>query len=288
MSSLGGHGEFQAQVPLLGQTHQGHRGLHPRDHVLGEGQTLVQHRLQTRPRLLQPPGDPLRPCSPRLFIVTEGNEDGPTRLEPLGQETVHRLQDSYDPDLDVQRTAPPDVSVGDGSREGRMLPVVQGPRVHRYHVLVGQEQHRLQRGVPTPPLEEQATPVKGLRPEPFPDPRVCGLQIAVKVLEGLALELRSGDGAEPDGRGQPAENGVLVEIEGRDRRHLHLPRGIDRGLHQDHGRQSEDDDQDGRGKNPGSWKGTGGSRHRDRGLYPSLPISCTISRNGRAEDGRPI
>jgi hypothetical protein len=126
--------QLHVHVALLRHPDNGHGGLDAIEDAFGDDQPFVDDCLclhaSRRQRLGDDPGSFI---SADLFVVTEGEVDGPLGNESLMQELLGRLQSAQDIDLVVQGPAAVDETVGDVPGEGWVAPLLSGCR-HDIHV----------------------------------------------------------------------------------------------------------------------------------------------------------
>src|SRR5262249_38602753 len=129
-------------------------------------------------------------ASSKLFVVSERQVDGPSRLEALREEELDGLELREDTDLVVEGPAPPHRAVGHRAGEGRILPLRLCPRLDGYDVEVTHQQHRRERRVAPLPGVEEAVLVDDLARERVVDEGIQDPQVLVEIEERLRIPLR--------------------------------------------------------------------------------------------------
>jgi hypothetical protein len=204
---------------------------------------FVQDEFRADAPPLQQRRDSRRPLpAADLFVVAEGEEDCPLRLEPLPEQQFDRLQDAEHARLVVQRAPAPDVASLDRAGEGRVRPVLLRPRLDRNDVHVGHQEDRREARVGPFPGIEEAVARHRLPDQSRVNAREALFQKAMKILErrGLHAAVLVRNGGEADGGGQPLRGRVGVYGEVRHRLRLDLA-GLDCGRpHEEDGDQEKE------------------------------------------------
>ena len=136
------YGEAQIRVAFFHQVDGGdlHAGS-PVDHaVVDAGPAFIQDEGQPGAMGLQQVGDGFCAFAPGLFVLSEGQDDGPRRPLSAGEQVFRRLQLAEDHLLDVQGAPAPDVALLHRAGKSGPGPVPFGALHHGDHVLMGHEQ----------------------------------------------------------------------------------------------------------------------------------------------------
>src|SRR6266566_3684268 len=165
-----------------------------------------------------------------LLIVAEREIHGAARLGSRPEEMLHRLAESDEAALVVERAPAPHISAGDPALEWRLGPAGLRAGLDRNHVLMSQQYDRWDTRIGSWPLVQQAVAVHFLELERGMELWERGSQVALEAIELTGVELARiliGDGLEAQRAGQALRERRRVERLDRHRRRLGLA-GVER------------------------------------------------------------
>src|SRR3989449_3783355 len=120
MPTLGLGRESDGHVPLFGDPDHRHRSGNAGDQSIGERAAFVQHELGMDVAGREQLRDAGRAAPPaHLLIVAERQVHGAPRLGSRPEEVLHRLAESDEAALVVERAPAPHISAGDPALEWR-------------------------------------------------------------------------------------------------------------------------------------------------------------------------
>src|SRR2546425_770133 len=149
-----------------------------------------------------------------LLVVAERQVHGAPGLGARRDEVLHRLENSDQAHLVVQRSPAPHVASGDPPLERGLGPAALCSWLHRDHVLMRQEDDRWKVRVGPRPLVQQAVAVHLLEFERGMEAGEGRPQVAMEAVELTSVELARvliGDGLEAQGARQTLREGRGVE-----------------------------------------------------------------------------
>src|SRR5438046_1463862 len=227
-STLGLGRESDRHVSLLGDTDHRHRSRNAGDQSIGERAAFVQHELGMDVARREQIRDAGRAAPPaHLLIVAEREIHGAARLGSRPEEMLHRLAESDEAALVVERAPAPHISAGDPALEWRLGPAGLRAGLDRNHVLMSQQYDRWDTRIGSWPLVQQAVAVHFLELERGMELWERGSQVALEAIELTGVELARiliGDGLEAQRAGQALRERRRVERLDRHRRRLGLAR----------------------------------------------------------------
>src|SRR2546422_220043 len=159
---------------------------------------------------------------------------------------LHRLAESDEAALVVERAPAPHISAGDPALEWRLGPAGLRTGLDRNHVLMSQQHDRWDTRIGSRPLVQQAVAVHFLELERGMELWERGSQVALEAIELTSVELArilKGDGLEAQCASQALRERRRVERLDRHRRRLGLARGEREGAleHHDHDDYNHDE-----------------------------------------------
>src|SRR5437879_8872106 len=160
MPTLGLGRESDRHVSLLGDTDHRHRSRNAGDQSIGERAAFVQHELGmdvARREQLRDAGRDAPPA--HLLIVAERKIHGAPRLGSRPEEVLHRLAESDEAALVVERAPAPHISAGDPAIEWRLGPAGLRAGLDRNPATMRQQYHGWGTRVGTWPLVQQSVAV---------------------------------------------------------------------------------------------------------------------------------
>jgi hypothetical protein len=138
------HRKIKAEKPFFLYAEQGQGGIDTGDLVFPDGSPLVKNPGKTEPLLGEPLGGFLGPQNPRpLLIPPKGKPYIPFRLEAPGAKGFRPFHDADEDTFHVQGSPAVDKPLPRLRPKGIHAPLF---RLHRHHVVMGQDKHRLWRG----------------------------------------------------------------------------------------------------------------------------------------------
>src|SRR2546425_631756 len=173
-----------------------------------------------------------------LLVVAERQVHGAPGLGARRDEVLHRLENSDQAHLVVQRSPAPHVASGDPPLERGLGPAALCSWLHRDHVLMRQEDDRWKVRVGPRPLVQQAVAVHLLEFERGMEAGEGRPQVAMEAVELTSVELARvliGDGLEAQGARQTLREGRGVERLDCHWRRLGLARAEREGALERHG-----------------------------------------------------
>src|SRR5881396_1053982 len=149
------------------------------------------------------------------------------RLGSRPEEMLHRLAESDEAALVVERAPAPHISAGDPALEWRLGPAGLRAGLDRNHVLMSQQHDRWDTRIGSRPLVQQTVAVHFLELQGGMELWERGSQVALEAIELTSVELArilKGDGLEAQRAGQALRERRRVERLDRHRRRLGLAR----------------------------------------------------------------
>src|SRR3989442_4707578 len=231
MPTFGLGRESDGHVSLLGDADDRHRSRNAGDQSIGERTAFVQHELGmdvARREQLRDAGRATPPA--HLLIVAERELPGAPRLGSRPEGVLHRLAESDEAALGVERAPAPHISAGDPALEWRLGPAGLRAGLDRNHVLMREQYDRWGTRVGPWPLVQQAVAVHLLELQRGMELRERRSEVALEAIELTSVELARiliGDGFEAQCAGQALRERRRVERLDRHRRRLGVA-GVER------------------------------------------------------------
>src|SRR5947208_9616048 len=124
-----------------------------------------------------------------LLIVAEREIHGAPRLGSRPEEMIHRLAESDEAALVVERAPAPHISAGDPALEWRLGPACLRAGLDRNHVLMSQQHDRWDTRIGSRPLVQQTVAVHSLELQGGMELRERRSQVTLEALELTGVEL---------------------------------------------------------------------------------------------------
>src|SRR5213076_1905237 len=162
-----------------------------------------------------------------LLVIAERQVQGAPRLGSRPEEMLHRLAESDEAALVVERAPAPHISAGYPALEWRLGPAGLRAGLDRNHVLMSQQHDRWDTRIGSRPLVQQTVAVHFLELQGGMELWKRGSQVSLEAIELTSVELArilKGDGLEAQRAGQALRERRRVERLDRHRRRLGLAR----------------------------------------------------------------